>query len=175
MDENKLVRSGDSLIFLSTQLQLVYSNEQHWEAGAVSLGKSQRAVRLLPSSKVGATSHSALHCPQAGHLSPLLFCGPGANCREKTPHPAEAKPRPRTKGAGTAGAVTVQQLQQRKEASSSRMRQTIAAGQGCGARLLHSAGDCSKRNHAGTQDGVELFWLNCTGELLGIQQCNPCI
>lgn len=105
MEENELVSSGDSLIFLSTQLRLVYSNEQHWEAGAVSLGKSQRTVRLLPSSKVGTTPHSALHRLQAGHLSPLLFCGPGANCREKTPHPAEAKPRPRTKEAGTAGAV----------------------------------------------------------------------
>lgn len=124
---------------------------------------------LQISSKVDTTSHSALYCPRAGHFSLLLFCSPGVSHREKTQHPSEATPPPCTEGVGAAEAAAVRQLQQQDQAMT-------ATSEGCGARLLHSAGDCGKRNRADTQkDSIELFWLNYTGEVLGLQQCSSWI
>lgn len=75
----------------------------------------------------------------------------------------------------------MRQRQPQRDSSSSRKEasrqqdeaEMIAASKGCGTRSLHSAGDCSKRNHADTRKGsVELFWLTYTGQLLGVQQCH---
>lgn len=75
----------------------------------------------------------------------------------------------------------MRQRQPRCDSSSSREEasrqqdeaEMMATSEGCGTRLLRSAGDCSKRSRADTQDdGAELSWLNYTGELLGAQRCN---